>query len=80
MASSEENFKRFICNDFTKFPICFEDFKMSSVFPFFLSRVLEESHPVCCHSKEASVGFFCPLCRDFIPAANISAELKDWAN
>lgn len=26
------------------------------------------------------MGFSCPLCRDFIPAANISAELRDWAN
>lgn len=62
MASSEENFKRFICNDFTKCPICFEDFKMSSAFPFVLSRVLEESHLLfLCHSKESPVGISCPL-------------------
>lgn len=56
MASSEENFKRFICNDFTKCPNCFEDFKMSSVFPFVLSRVLEESHPVFVSLKGVARG------------------------
>lgn len=54
-------------------------------------KCLQCSHSFCheclknhilslCHSKESPVGISCSLCRDFIPAANISAELKDWAN
>lgn len=72
-----------ICNDFTKCSICFEDFKSPKCLPCshsFCHECLKNHIESSCRSKEAPVGFSCPLCREFIPAEKISAELSDWAN
>lgn len=83
MASSEVNNESVNCNDFTKCSICFEDFKSPKCLPCshsFCHVCLKNHIEASCQSKQAPVGFSCPLCRDFIPVENISANLNDWVN
>lgn len=83
MASSEVNNANVNCNDFTKCPICFENFKSPKCLPCshsFCHVCLKNHIESSCQSKQAPVGFSCPLCRDFIPVENISANLNDWVN
>lgn len=83
MALSRVNYESDICNDFTKCSICFEDFKSPKCLPCshsFCHECLKNHIESSCLSKQSPVGFSCPLCRDFIPAENILAKLKDWAN
>lgn len=81
MASSEENYKR--VKNFTKCPILNRHFESPNCLPCthsFCQECLNNRILSVCHSKESPVGFSWPLCRDFIPAENISSELTDWAN
>lgn len=83
MATSEVNNESVVCNVVTKCSICFEDFNSPKCLPCshsFCHVCLKNHIEASCQSKLAPVGFSCPLCRDFIPAENISASLSDWAS
>lgn len=83
MASSAVNNESVSCIDFTKCSICFEDFQPPKCLPcyhLFCYACLKNHIEASCHSKQAPVGFSCPLCREFIPVENISAKLSDRVN
>lgn len=69
-------------NDMTICSICFEKFKVPRILPcshifcqICISSYIESS----CKSKEAPVGFSCPLCREFVPAPAAFDKPNKWA-
>lgn len=71
------------CQDFTKCPICLDEFKSPKCLPCshsFCCECLSTHIQSSCKSKMAPVGFRCPLCRNFIPSENISVTPSNWAN
>ncbi|XP_061180241.1 E3 ubiquitin-protein ligase TRIM33-like [Saccostrea echinata] len=68
--------------EFSKCPICFDQFKTP--------RVLPCSHTLChdcvsshisstCQSKDDPSGFLCPICQEFVPAPSFILNFEDWS-
>ncbi|XP_065928571.1 E3 ubiquitin-protein ligase TRIM45-like [Magallana gigas] len=69
-------------NDLTICSICFEKFKTPRILPcshVFCQSCISSFIVSSCESKEAPVGFFCPLCREFIPSPAPLLYPEKWA-
>ncbi|XP_061186925.1 uncharacterized protein LOC133195059 [Saccostrea echinata] len=68
--------------DFSKCPVCFEQFKTPRVLPcsHIFCHDCVSSHIVSiCQPKEDPLGFHCPVCREIVPAPSFSLNFKDWS-
>lgn len=69
-------------NDLTICSICFEKFKTPRALPcshVFCHNCISTYIVSSCESKEAPVGFSCPLCREFVPSPTVIAKPDTWA-
>lgn len=69
-------------NDMTICSICFEKFKVPRILPcshIFCHSCISSYIESSCKSKEAPVGFSCPLCREFVPAPAAFDKPNKWA-
>lgn len=70
-------------NDMTICSICFEKFKTPRILPcshIFCHSCVSSYIVSSCSSKEAPVGFSCPLCREFVPAPAAFDKPETWTN
>lgn len=68
--------------DLTICSICFEKFKTPKILPcshVFCQGCISSYIVSLCESKEAPVGFSCPLCREFVPAPAAIGQPEIWA-
>ncbi|XP_061177474.1 probable E3 ubiquitin-protein ligase MID2 [Saccostrea echinata] len=69
-------------NDIMACSICFEKFKTPRCLPcshLFCHGCLSSYIVTSCESKEAPIGFSCPLCREFIPSQVSTDKPEIWA-
>lgn len=69
-------------NEMTICSICFEKFKVPRILPcshIFCHSCISSYIESSCKSKEAPVGFSCPLCREFVPAPAAFDKPNKWA-
>lgn len=79
MATSET--KTFIVDDVRVCSICYEKFKTPRYLPCKHSfcHVCLSSYIISqCKSKEARLGFHCPVCRSYIPSLGDPEKPEDW--
>lgn len=70
-------------NDLTTCSICFEKFRTPRILPcshVFCQSCISSYIVSACQSKEAPVGFSCPLCREFVPSPAVSGKPDTWAD
>ena len=70
-------------NDLTLCSICFEKFRTPRILPcthVFCHGCISSYIVTSCQSKEAPVGFSCPLCRDFIPLVAAESNPNKWVS
>ncbi|XP_062621298.1 E3 ubiquitin-protein ligase TRIM8-like [Saccostrea cucullata] len=76
MASSPSQYDLKACS------ICFEKFRSPRCLPcshLYCQGCLSSYIVTSCESKEAPIGFSCPLCREFIPSPDPSDKPENWA-
>ena len=70
-------------SDVTVCSICFEKFRTPRILPCthaFCHGCISSYIVTSCQSKEAPVGFSCPLCREFVPSPAIPGKPENWAD
>lgn len=68
--------------DLTTCSICFEKFRTPKLLPcshVFCQSCISSYIVSSCESKEAPVGFSCPICREFVPSPTVFGEPEQWA-
>ena len=70
-------------SDLTVCSICFENFRTPRILPcthVFCHGCISSYIVTSCQSKEAPVGFSCPLCRKFVPSPSDLSNPEKWAD
>lgn len=68
--------------DLTSCSICLEIFKIPRLLPCshsFCQQCLSAHIVSTCEHRDVSLGFLCPLCREFVPSPGNQEEIIQWA-
>ena len=75
--TNEETMDLSVCS------ICFKKYRTPRILPcshVFCHECISSTIVSTCQSKEAPVGFSCPLCREFVPSSAAENSPEKWAD